>query len=285
MKQILIIISTAALLYSCGSKSSASNSSKINIPKNFIVLLDLSDRLINNPSQTDIDTSAIRVAFEKFEMAVKRNLVVKSKDKFSVRVIPQQGSNLPINNFENSLSIDLGSYSAAEKLKKLNEFREQLGNRIKMLYQQAYLGNKSSDYFGVDIWQYFNEQVNTDILDGYNNHVLILTDGYFDFEDKNRGLNNSSQSTVSRHLMNQLKVANWKEYAEKNNIGIIPVKLKPNVNFVISGIQTKTNDILESTKLSYLWTKWLTQSGVQNVNIPFVNASSGKIKSLIKDSL
>ena len=114
---------------------------------------------------------------------------------------------------------------------------------------------------------------------------MVLTDGYFDFEDKNRGLSSGNQSTVSRYLMTKLKDLNWKETAEKNKIGIIPVKLKPNVRFVIAGIQAKTDDLLESSKLSYLWAKWLIQSGAQNVSVPIVNASSGKITSLVKENL
>ena len=285
MKQILIIISVAISLYSCGSKSSASNTDTSNSPKNYVVLLDLSDRLINNPNQTDIDTSAIRAVFEKFEAAVRMHLVLKSKDKFSVRIIPQKSSKLPINDFENSLTIDLGSYNAAQKLIKLNEFRDKLGATIKMLYQQAYLGNKSSDYFGVDIWQYFKEQINTDIKDGYKNNIIVLTDGYFDFEDKNRGLTTENQSTATTHLMTKLRNSNWKKIAEENEIGIIPVTLKPNVQFVIAGIQSKKDDLMEASKLIYLWEKWLTQSGVKNVSTPFVNASSGKIKSLVKENL
>ena len=285
MKQLFIIISTAILFYSCGSKSSASQLEINNKPKNYVVLLDLSDRLINNPSQTDIDTSAIRAVFEKFEAVVRMHLVVKSKDKFSIRIIPQKSSKLPINDFENSLTIDLGSYNAAQKLIKLNEFRDKLGATIKMLYQQAYLGNKSSDYFGVDIWQYFKEQINTDIKDGYKNDIIVLTDGYFDFEDKSRGLINENESTATTHLMNKLRSSNWKKIAEENNIGIIPVTLKPDVQFIIAGIQSKSDDLMEASKLIYLWKKWLTQSGAQDVSAPIVNASSSKIKSLVKENL
>jgi hypothetical protein len=285
MKQILIFLSISIYLTSCQTKGATSETGINKSPMNYVVLLDLSDRLISNPIQTDIDTSAIRAVFEKFEIAVKRNLVVKSKEKFSVRVIPQQGSSLPINDFENNLSIDLGNYTAAEKLKKLNEFLANLGPTLKMLYQQAFLGNKPGNYFGVDIWQYFNEQINTDINDGYDNHIVVLTDGYFDFEDEKRGMSSSNQSTVTKNLMTKLTDLNWKETAETNQIGILPVKLKPNVKFVVAGIQAKTDGILESTKLSYLWKKWLIQSGAQNVCGPIINTSSGKIKSLIKENL
>jgi len=285
MKQIILIITTSIICYSCGSNSGAMDSSRHNIPENYVVLLDLSDRLINNPNQTDIDTTAIRTAFEKFEMAVKKQLVVKSKEIFSVRIIDQKGSNLPINNFENNLTLNLGAYTAAEKLIKLNQFKNEFGKYLKMLYQQAFLGTKSENYFGVDIWQYFNEQINTDIKEGYKNQILVLTDGYFDFEDKTRGLNSGNQSTITRHLISQLRDVNWKEKAEKSNVGIIPVKIKSNVRFIIAGIQSKSDDLMETSKLSYLWSKWIQQSGAKIACNPIINASSGKIKNIIMDNL
>ncbi len=285
MKQILISLAVAITLYSCGSRAAGVKTDTNGNAENYVILLDLSDRLLTNPNQTDIDTSAIRSVFEKFEADIKRHLVVKSKDKFSIRVIPQKNSTLPINSFENILTIDLANYSAADKLTRLNDFKTKLGTTIKMLYQQAYLGNKSSDYFGVDIWQYFKEQINTDIKEGYENHIIVLTDGYFDFENKARGLSSGNQSTASTHLLSKLNTSNWKKIAEDNKIGIIPVSLKSDVQFIIAGIQPKNDDLMEASKLTYLWQKWLTQSGVKNVSTPIVNASSIKIKDLIRQNL
>ncbi len=284
MKQILVLLAIIIISDSCGNKVSDLKIDVNNGIQNYVIILDLSDRLIMNSNQIDIDTTAIRSGFDKFEGYVRKNLVVKSRDKFSIRIIPQKNSSLPINSFENNLTIDLAIYNAADKLAKLNEFKEKLGETLKMLYQQAYLGNSSSKYFGVDIWQYFDEQINSDIKEGCSNHVLVLTDGYFDFEDKGRGIINGNQSTTSRQLINKLKDNNWKEIAEENNIGILPVKLRSNARFLIVGIQSKSDDLLESSKLSYLWTKWLVQSGVKEVTHPIINASSVKIKDLVKQN-
>lgn len=255
------------------------------MPDNYVLLLDLSDRLISTSDQTDFDTVIIRTVFEKFEASVMKHLVVKSKDKFSVRIIPQSRSSLPVNEFENNLSLDLSNELAANKFKTLTSFKQDLANQLKMLYQQAHLGNKTSDYPGVDIWQYFNEHVNSDILDAYNNYVIVLTDGYFDFEDHNRGLNSGNKWTVSGKLLTKMTGLNWREKAEKDSIGILPIDLKGNASFIIAGIQPKNTDVQESPKLSYLWAKWLKESGVENVITPIQNSSSGKMKSQIKSLL
>lgn len=285
MKKILIIIAFAVSIYSCSTNAEVKNDNPKN--DNYVVVLDLSDRIIQKPDQVDIDTNAIRAAFEKFEASVQKNLVVKSGDKFNLRIIPQKLSSLPGSMFENSLSIDLGKYNAAEKLKALNEFKKDFGNRIKMLYQQACLGNKSSDFAGVDIWQYFNEQVNSDIDPKHNNKVLIITDGYFDFEDKEHGIRTGKQSTITAPLLKKLSSSDWEKVAADSGFGLLPVSLTSKANWLVCCIQPKTGskDLLEAEKLSYLWKKWLTDSGAKEISEPIINSSSQKMKNLILKSL
>ena len=267
--------------------ATATESFEKNSPDNYVVILDLSDRIIQRTDQVDIDTNAIRGALEKFEIAVQRNLTVKSKDKFSIRIILQKNSSLPSNIYENSLSIDMAKYNAGEKAIRLNSFKSDFSTNLKTLYQQALLGNKNTDYAGVDIWQYFNEQINNDLCSEYNNHVLILTDGYFDFEDKSHGINLQNSATVTAPLLRKMNSLEWEKEASDNNTGLIPVKLKEQAKWVVCGIQSKASstDLLEPEKLSYLWKKWLIQSGAKNVTEPIVNSSSLKIKGLITKTL
>jgi hypothetical protein len=285
MKKTLIIIALAISIYSCTTNAEVANNNPKN--DNYVVVLDLSDRIIQKPDQVDIDTNAVRAAFEKFEESVHKNLVVKSGDKFSIRIIPQKLSSLPGNTFENTLSIDLGKYNAAEKLKHLNEFKKNFGNQMNLLYQQAYLGNKTSDFEGVDIWQYFNEQINSDIDSRYNNKVLIITDGYFDFEDKKHGITNNNLSTTTSPLLRKMNSSDWQKVADDNEIGLLPVNLTSDAEWLVCGIQPKAGnkDLLESEKLCYLWKKWLRNSGAKNIDAPIINSSSLKMKNLILKSL
>ncbi len=285
MKKILIIIAFAVSIYSCSSNAEVKNNNLKN--DNYVVVLDLSDRIIQKQDQVDIDTNAIRAAFEKFEESVQKNLVVKSRDKFSIRIIPQKLSSLPGNTFENNLSIDMGKHNAAEKLKYLNEFKKTFGSQLNLLYQQAYQGNKTSDFAGVDIWQYFNEQINSDLDSKYNNKVLIITDGYFDFEDKKHGITNNNLATTTSPLLKKMNTADWQKVADDNEIGLLPVKLTSEANWLICGIQPKAGnkDLLEAEKLNYLWKKWLLNSGAKNIADPIINSSSLKMKNLILKSL
>lgn len=284
MKNLINVIIITIALASC----SANADTKMPVAQNdnYVIVLDLSDRLIQNPNQVNIDTSAIRAVFEKFEKSVQKNLVIKSKDKFSVRIIPQPTSSLPTNTFENALSIDMSKYSAALKLKELNKFKDNLNAQLTLLYQQSFLGNKSNNFSGVDVWQYFNEQINTDLDNKYNNKVVILTDGYFDFEDKTHGIKNGKLSTTTNAILKQMKSPSWEEEANKKCIGLMPVKINTQASWLICGIQSKNDkDLEEVKKLSYIWKKWLKNSGAINILEPIANSSSEKIKTLILNNL
>lgn len=285
MKNIILIVASAIGLYSCNTSAEP----KANVPvyDNFVIILDLSDRIIQKQDQVTIDTSAIRAVLEKFEKSVQKNLVVKSRDKFSIRIIPQMLSSLPGSTFENNLSIDMGKYTAAEKLVKLNQFKSAFTSQLVLLYQQAFLGNKNSDFAGVDIWQYFNDQINSDLDNHYNNKVLIITDGYFDFEDKNHGISNNSLSTITAPLLSKMTGIDWRREMEAQKLGIIPIKLTIAAKWLVCGIQPKVNckDLLEAEKLSFLWAKWLKESGGSNIAEPVINSSSEKVKNLILNRL
>ncbi len=281
MKNIISLIAIVISLAACSSNAETRRTNLSN--DNYVVVLDLSDRIIGKQGQVNIDTNAIRAVFERFEKSVQKNIVVKSKDKFCIRIIPQKQSSLPGNSFENNLSIDMGKYNAAEKLVKLNQFRANFSMQLGLLYQQALLGNKSSDFAGVDIWQYFNDQVNSDLDAGYNNKVIILTDGYFDFEDKAHGINANNQSTTTSPLLAKMNGLNWKKELGEKKLGIIPVKLNIAAKWLVCGIQPKVNskDLLESEKLGYLWEQWLKESGATQIGKPIINSSSEKVKNLI----
>jgi hypothetical protein len=101
MKNILIIIAVSIILYSCNTQ--AKEVAVIKKSNNYVVIIDLSDRIIQRQDQAEIDTGAIRTMFEKFEKSVQQNLTVKSSDKFALRIIPQSNSSLPVSFFENNL--------------------------------------------------------------------------------------------------------------------------------------------------------------------------------------
>ncbi len=81
--------------------------------------------------------------------------------------------------------------------------------------------------------------------------------------------------------------SDWQKVADDNEIGLLPVKLTSDAEWLVCGIQPKAGnkDLLESEKLCYLWKKWLQNSRAKNIGDPIINSSSLKMKNLVLKSL
>lgn len=253
------------------------------IPLQYTVVLDLSDRvLIHNQIEKDI--TLIETAFKRFEKKARLPFILTSKDRFSVKIIPQNGSPLDINYFENKLQLNLNEVSIKEKNEKLVQFSASLRGTLETLYKSCKYGKKSSDYAGVDIWRYLN---NTGLyLDkkGYDTTVLILTDGYFDFESRTHVLRAKNKFT-STQFLKELKGFDWMITAKEKDYGLIPITLGKNVNWIVSSITSKHhNDILQTKKITFIWEKWLKESGVTDFHF-ILNSTTRQMNSQLLELL
>ena len=119
---------------------------------------------------------------------------------------------------------------------------------------------------------------------GYDNNVLVLTDGYFDFESQSHVIQNKNQYTSTRFL-NELTIADWKQISESKGYGLLPIQLEKNTNWIVAGISgKKANDILQTEKITYFWKKWLTQSGVATCQF-ILNGSKTEMSSQLVSQL
>lgn len=237
-------------------------------PINYTIILDLSDRVLNQ-NQLSYDIEQIKVMFSKFKQKAKRNLIITSKDRFIVKIIPQNNSPLNIDYYENALQLRLDQISIKDKNNRLNQLENQLSGVLQKLESEALYGNKSSDYAGVDLWAFMNENKENIVFSNYENIVMVMTDGYLDFESNNHVIRKENQYTSTKFI-NSLNNKNWKEDANDKNYGIIPIQIKVNANWVISGIKSKnTNDLMQINKLKYFWNKWIKES--TGTNPKFIN--------------
>lgn len=283
MKNVLYILSTiftaSIFLTSCGNEEQ-------NIPKkptNYIVVLDLSDRILL-PEQLDKDFYLIEKYFKSFEGNSRRNLVLTSKNRFSVKIIPQKNSPLNINHYEDLLQIYLDETDVKDKNKAVLAFTQSLPNVLRNLKNDALYGNTSSSYFGVDIWAYLHDNGKGLSKSGFENKVLVLTDGYFDFESQDHVIKNKNQYTSTRFL-NELTSPDWKQISESKEYGLLPIELEKNTQWIVAGISgKKADDILQTEKITYFWKKWLKQSGVSVPQI-ILNGSKTEMSSNLSAQL
>ncbi|MGE0589928.1 MAG: hypothetical protein AB7O48_15225 [Cyclobacteriaceae bacterium] len=179
----LAIIAVVALGLGLGGCKLPTPEKKGEVPRvkhNYIVLLDLSDRLIVQDNQPDRDKELIRNLYTVFEEKVRKDLYIKSGDEIKVVIAPQRGSGLRRDVFEDRLYVNMNSIQNVYRKTKEEERREAFFANLDTLYSQAVFSNQREDYHGADIWKYFYEDLGVDYTDDANteNYLFILTDGY-----------------------------------------------------------------------------------------------------------
>lgn len=152
----------------------------LSVKHNYIVLLDLSDRIIVQPEQPQRDKEIVKAIYQLFENKVKKELYIKSRDEIKVVIAPQKGSGLRTDVFEDQLYINMESIKNVQRRPKETERRENFYKALDELYQKAEFSNVPEEYYGADIWKYFYEDLNTDLSNDTltKNFLFILTDGY-----------------------------------------------------------------------------------------------------------
>lgn len=235
-----------------GSEVSAQSKSQ----NNYIVLLDLSDRLLTN-GQAQRDKMLIQEVYKRFEADVKQKLIIHSKDCFKVVVGPQIGG-VQSDKYENLLSINMSEISLANKRKQLDAFRINLNGVIDKLYVEALKGKSKPNHFkGTDIWKYFNDFLSTDIVPMHQNKLFVLSDGYFDFESNQPAIVIGNRSTDSR-MLNRLRIDPiWEATLNKPAEGILVVNKRfVNTSVCLLELKTKYTNLNEQDILIALWEKW-----------------------------
>lgn len=152
----------------------------VRVKHNYIILLDLSDRLIVQDRQPQRDQQIVHELYQVFEDRVRQNLYIKSRDEIKVVIAPQLGAGLNRNLFEDRLYVNMENIPNVYRRVREEERRAQFFAHLDTLYRQAVFSSDPSDYHGADIWKYFYEDLKMDFVNDANteNYLFILTDGY-----------------------------------------------------------------------------------------------------------
>lgn len=286
MKNTLYIIFAAVILASCSSCSDTPQAT-LPTPKNYVILLDLSDRLLQ-PNQAANDKAIIKTVFEAFDHTVRaKNMIVNSKDKFRVVIAPQKGTAYDPTHFMNELFIDMEQMPIAQKRQKLDNFKGHLDHTLEELYQKATQNKtQTSDFQGCDLWKYFNEQLETDLMKGHDNQLVILTDGYFDFESNPNVKHSYNRSTATNFIASLRRSSDWKKELDENDYGLIPIQKRYwATSIIVTEISPKNNNLDESEILTTVWNKWLSEMGFKKIGLELrsnLSKTKGRIRKLIQ---
>jgi len=176
---ILLVCMQIVMLISC-SFPRPKEARQMRVKNNFIVLLDLSDRIIVQPNQAARDKEIIQHIYQMFEQNVKENLYIKSRDEIKVVIAPQRGADLPTDEIEDRLYINMDNISIVYRKSKEEERRGNFMAVLDTLYRNAIFSDDPKDFYGADIWKYFYEDLKYDYVSDTltRNYLFILTDGY-----------------------------------------------------------------------------------------------------------
>jgi hypothetical protein len=168
------------LLVNAGCEFPKPKTKTLKTKHNYIVLLDLSDRLIVQEQQPERDKEIIKELYNLFENRVKRNLYIKSRDEIKVVLAPQKGSRLSREVFEDKLYVNMENIKNIYRKPREKQRRDAFYANIDSLYQQAVFSKNPEQYDGADIWKYFYEDLKIDYAKDTltQNFLFILTDGY-----------------------------------------------------------------------------------------------------------
>jgi hypothetical protein len=201
---------------------------------NYIILLDLSDRLIVQYKQPNRDIEIIKAIYRLFEEKVRQELYIRSRDEIKVVIAPQRGSGLPTEIFEDKLYINMGNIQNIYRRSGEEERRQQFFANLDTLYQEAAFSTEPEDFYGADIWKYFYEDLqndcSTDTLT--KNYLFILTDGY----------------PIVGHDTNKLEPVN---------------KSFPNLRIALVEAAPREKD-MEWDRIMDLWTRWFGKMDIEH---------------------
>lgn len=177
-KNTIIFLMLTLVMAAC--QVPAPQKKTIPVKHNYIILLDLSDRIIVQPEQPQRDKEIIKAIYQLFEQKVKKELYIRSRDEIKVVIAPQKGSGLQTELYEEKLYVNMENIQNVYRRPKEEERRNGFFTTLDELYKAAEFSDIPEEYYGADIWKYFYEDLDGDYSNDTltRNFLFILTDGY-----------------------------------------------------------------------------------------------------------
>jgi hypothetical protein len=191
------------LVTSCNIPAPEEKKSKPRVKHNYIVLLDLSDRLIVQDNQPERDKQIIKHLYSMFEEKVRKDLYIRSNDQIKVVIAPQRGTRLNREEFEDRLYVNMEKIKNFQRKSKEEERKKNFVANLDTLYRTAVFSQAPQDYNGADIWKYFYEDLKVDYSTDSltRNYLFILTDGYPIVGNDSNKLREISNSYPDLHIV------------------------------------------------------------------------------------
>lgn len=270
-----LLLTGLFFLWGCSEFQQAVKDAKKEIPPppkdNYIILLDLSDRILfNNQQQVPKDISVINSIYGVFKakMGVKdpTHLYYSLHDKLKVLIAPQKTTPKNLYDMVGSLRIDLAAEQPDKKGALIDETEKNFNRVLPEIYKLAVIGNNSNAYSGADIWKYFNEDLADDLEKDGQNTLFIITDGYMDLEKTEERPSQNNRYASCSQIVNLLKkYPDWEAKFTEGDYGFLPVNKKfANLKVVLLQVNPKEDWNGEYSLMTKIWGKWFAEMGISN---------------------
>lgn len=270
-----LLLTGLFFLWGCNEFQQAVKDAKKDIPPppkdNYIVLLDLSDRILfNNQQQVPKDIAVIKSIYGVYTSRLNAkdptHLYYTLHDKLKVLIAPQKTTPKNLYDMVGSLRIDLSSEQPDKKSPVTEETAKTFNTVLPEIYKQAVIGNNSTAYSGADIWKYFNEDLADDLEKDGQNTLFIITDGYMDLEKTEERPSQNNRFASCSQIINALKkYPDWETKFTAGDYGILPIGKKfSTLKVVLLQVNPKDDWNGEYSLLTKIWGKWFTEMGISN---------------------
>jgi hypothetical protein len=270
-----LLLTGLFFLWGCSDFQQAVKDAKKDIPPppkdNYIILLDLSDRILfNNQQQVPKDISVIKSIYGVFKSKLNSkdptHLYYGLSDKLKLLIAPQKTTPKSLYDMVGSLRIDLSAEQPDKKVSLTDETEKTFNTVLPDVYKLAVIGNNSNAYSGADIWKYFNEDLTDDLEKGGQNTLFIITDGYMDLEKTEERPSQNNRFASCSQIINALKkYPDWETKFTEGDYGILPVAKKfATLKVVLIQVNPKDDWNGEYSLLTKIWGKWFTEMGISN---------------------
>jgi len=298
-RYLIITIMCAWALAGCNEIEEAVKDAKkdgSSPPKdNYIVLLDLSDRILfNNQQQVPKDIQVVQSIYAAFKSKLNAKdptrLYFTVNDKLKLMVAPQRTTNNGVFDLAGNLRLSLASAQPEQKAKMLEETEKNFSTLLPQIYKKAVISNNSTAYAGADIWKYFNEDLQDDLEKDAQNTLFIISDGYMDFESLQGRASRNNRYTSCAQIINNLKKApDWNSRFKEGDYGLLPVNKRfPNLKVIVLELNPKDDWTGEYNLLTTIWSKWFTEMGIKSyafIKDDNINEINESIEKLLKVKL
>lgn len=270
-----LLLTGLFFLWGCNEFQQAVKDAKKEIPPppkdNYIILLDLSDRILyNNQQQVPKDISVINSVYGVFKAKLgakdPTHLYYSLHDKLKLLIAQQKTTPKSLYDMVGGLRIDLSAEQPDKKAALIDSTEKLFYATLPEIYKQAVIGNNSTAYSGADIWKYFNEDLADDLEKDGQNTLFIITDGYMDLEKAEERPSQNNRYASCSQIINLLKkYPDWETQFTKGDYGILPIAKKfTNLKVVLLQVNPKEEWNGEYSLLTKIWGKWFTEMGISN---------------------